>query len=114
MAPCGLDIGQRHQHERALDAMCDAIVNQLLHAPMTELKRGQESPDGAKLVEAVQRLFQLEVAGEAAVRAEQETGLVLGLVRGGRVVLGVGEDPEVASGDHLLIAEPVSSRSAAG
>jgi glutamyl-tRNA reductase len=59
------------QHERALDAMCDAIVNQLLHAPTTELKRGQESPDGAKLVEAVQRLFQLEVAGDAGARSEQ-------------------------------------------
>jgi hypothetical protein len=35
-------------------------------------------------------------------------------VRDGRVVLGVGEDPVVASGDHLLIAEPVHSKSAAG
>lgn len=48
-----------------------------------------------------------------AVRAER-AGLVLGLVRGGKVVLGVGDDPVVASGDHLLIAEPVPSKSAAG
>jgi glutamyl-tRNA reductase len=60
------------QHERALDAMCEAIVSQLLHAPMTELKRGHETPDGAKLVEAVQRLFQLEVAAEPAARAERD------------------------------------------
>ena len=63
-------------------------------------------------------LTETEASGDAigkrlsAVRAEQ-AGLVLGLVRGGRVVLGVGEDPVVASGDHLLIAEPVHSKSAA-
>ena len=43
--------------------------SQLLHAPLTELKRGSESPDGAKLVEAVQRLFKLEVAGRQPTRA---------------------------------------------
>jgi voltage-gated potassium channel len=64
-------------------------------------------------------LTEIDAAGDAigkrlsAVRSEQ-SGLVLGLVRGGRVVLGVGEDPVVASGDHLLIAEPVHSKSAAG
>ncbi|MGH3193025.1 MAG: ion channel [Streptosporangiaceae bacterium] len=64
-------------------------------------------------------LTETEASGDAigkrlsAVRAEQ-AGLVLGLVRVGKVVLGVGEDPVVASGDHLLIAEPVHSRSAAG
>jgi voltage-gated potassium channel len=73
----------------------------------------------AHLVESDQHtLTETEASGEAvgqrlsAVRAER-AGLVLGLVRGGRVVLGVSEDPVVASGDHLLIAEPVSSRSAA-
>ena len=65
-------------------------------------------------------LTETEASGDAIgrrlsrVRAEQQAGLVLGLVRGGRVVLGVSEDPVVASGDHLLIAEPVHSRSAAG
>jgi glutamyl-tRNA reductase len=58
------------QQERALDAMCESIVSQLLHAPMTELKRDHEAPDGARLVEAVQRLFQLEVSGEPSARAE--------------------------------------------
>jgi voltage-gated potassium channel len=64
-------------------------------------------------------LTETEASGDAigkrlsAVRAEQ-AGLVLGLVRDDRVVLGVGEDPVVASGDHLLIAEPVHSKSAAG
>jgi glutamyl-tRNA reductase len=47
--------------DKALDAMCESIVNQLLHAPLTELKRGSESEDGSNLVAAVQRLFKLEL-----------------------------------------------------
>jgi voltage-gated potassium channel len=41
----------------------------------------------------------------SAIRDER-AGLVLGLVHDGRVLLGIGEDPVVASGDHLLIARP--------
>ena len=49
--------------ERALDAMCESIVNQLLHAPLTELKQDSliPAPGGPKLVEAVRKLFRLEV-----------------------------------------------------
>ncbi len=75
----------------------------------------------AHLVESDRHaLTEIEAGGDAigkrlsAVRAEQAAGLVLGMVRGGKVVLGVGDDPVLASGDHLLIAEPVSGRSAAG
>jgi voltage-gated potassium channel len=42
----------------------------------------------------------------SAVRDER-AGLVLGLVHDGRFVLGIGEDPVISSGDHLLVAEPV-------
>jgi glutamyl-tRNA reductase len=55
--------------ERALDAMCESIVNQLLHAPLTELKRGNETEDGSNLVAAVQRLFKLEVKSAATADA---------------------------------------------
>jgi len=41
----------------------------------------------------------------SAVRDER-SGLVLGLVHEGRFVLGIGEDPVVSSGDHLLVARP--------
>jgi voltage-gated potassium channel len=64
-------------------------------------------------------LTEIDASGDAigkrlsTVRSER-SGLVLGLVRDGRVVLGVGDDPVVATGDHLLIAEPVHSKSAAG
>jgi voltage-gated potassium channel len=45
----------------------------------------------------------------SAVRDERG-GLVLGLVHAGRFNLGIGDDPVVASGDRLLIAEPASRR----
>jgi voltage-gated potassium channel len=41
----------------------------------------------------------------SAVRSER-SGLVLGLVHEGQFTLGLGEDPVVAAGDRLLIAEP--------
>jgi voltage-gated potassium channel len=45
----------------------------------------------------------------SAVR-DQHSGLVLGLVHDGRFTLGIGDDPVVASGDRLLIAEPGRDR----
>ncbi len=51
------------KQQRAVDAMCQSIVNQLLHQPLTELKQGQQDDNGPRLVEAVQRLFSLEVDG---------------------------------------------------
>ncbi|MGH9170523.1 MAG: ion channel [Acidimicrobiales bacterium] len=37
---------------------------------------------------------------------DDHKGLVLGLVRSGGVSLGIGDDPVIASGDKLLVAEP--------
>jgi glutamyl-tRNA reductase len=54
------------QEARALDAMCDAIVSQLLHAPLTELKRSSEEADGARLLEAAQKLFRLSIDPQEA------------------------------------------------
>lgn len=45
----------------------------------------------------------------SAVRDER-SGLVLGLVHAGRFTLGLGEDPVIAAGDQLLIAEVPSRR----
>ena len=49
--------------------LADAIVNKLLHAPLTALKRGAaaDTPDGEALVQAVRVLFEL---------AESEASLV--------------------------------------
>jgi voltage-gated potassium channel len=41
----------------------------------------------------------------SAVRTER-AGLVLGLVQQHRVVMGIGEDPVIAAGDRLLVAQP--------
>jgi voltage-gated potassium channel len=53
-----------------------------------------------------------EVEAEAATHGKplstvrnERLGLVLGLVRDGRVTLGVGEDPVIAAGDHFLVIE---------
>ena len=45
----------------------------------------------------------------SSVRTER-SGLVLGLVHQGRVIMGISEDPVVADGDHLLVAEPGHGR----
>jgi voltage-gated potassium channel len=47
----------------------------------------------------------------SSVRSER-SGLVLGLVHQGRVIMGIGEDPMVAAGDQLLVAEPGHGRPA--
>jgi voltage-gated potassium channel len=64
-----------------------------------------------ELVESnAHKLIETEVGQAAigkplsAVRGEQ-IGLVLGLVHDGKFSLGVGEDPVIAAGDRLLIAE---------
>lgn len=44
----------------------------------------------------------------SAIRSER-LGLVLGLVRNGEFTLGLGEDPVVAAGDRLLVAEAAKS-----
>jgi voltage-gated potassium channel len=41
----------------------------------------------------------------SAIRNER-AGLVLGLVRNGEFTLGLGDDPVIAAGDRLLVAEP--------
>jgi glutamyl-tRNA reductase len=47
--------------QQAIDQMCEAIVGQLLHKPLTQLKQSQDSEDSTALVSAVQQLFALEV-----------------------------------------------------
>jgi glutamyl-tRNA reductase len=54
--------------KKSLDAMCDAMVNKLLHRPLTELKKSRGEPDGAQLLESVTRLFDLAPEPAAAPR----------------------------------------------
>jgi voltage-gated potassium channel len=70
-----------------------------------------------QLVEAGREVLTEIDADQAAVGKplsairDERAGLVLGLVHDGRFTLGLGEDPVVAAGDRLLIAEPRPSRS---
>ncbi|HEY1619305.1 MAG TPA: ion channel [Streptosporangiaceae bacterium] len=76
----------------------------------------------AHLVESNEhRLTEIEAASEtvgralSAIRADRD-GLVLGLVHDGKFTLGVGDDPVIAAGDRILIAEsaPRQRRAPAG
>ena len=70
----------------------------------------------AQLVEPGQHvLAEVEADGQTVGKAlsavrDERSGLVLGLVHDGRFTLGIGEDPVVAAGDRLLVAEPAHRR----
>ena len=72
-------LGVPEAERQKLEAMCEAMVNKLLHQPLTELKQSQTSHDGSQLVMAVQRLFKLEdkvklSSASQVARAEGEFG----------------------------------------
>lgn len=54
----------------ALEAMSRSMVNKLLHQPMTQLKVGAGEPDGAHLIDAVRRIFDLAEDDPSATRPE--------------------------------------------
>jgi len=62
--------------KKSLAIMCDAIVNKLLHTPMTQLKKSREEPDGDQLVATVRKLFALDE--EQVGREEQKALLSVG------------------------------------
>jgi glutamyl-tRNA reductase len=66
---------QNGEQRRLLEAMANAIVNKLLHAPTVELKRRANTPEGDALAEAVRELFELrerEAPFEAAPLPEDD------------------------------------------
>lgn len=62
--------GITEKDRQSLDRMIDAMVNKLLHQPLTQLKRGSETPEGALLIDAARRLFALPEDSEADRAAE--------------------------------------------
>ncbi len=50
---------------RALEAMGEAVVNKLLHKPLTALKSGNHQTDEVRLIDVTQQLFRLEVEAPA-------------------------------------------------
>ncbi|MEM8608181.1 MAG: glutamyl-tRNA reductase [Myxococcota bacterium] len=55
-----------------LEGMARSLVNKLLHQPMTQLKAGAVEPDGAYLIDAVRRLFELENEAPTSSRPTPE------------------------------------------
>ncbi|MGH3190021.1 MAG: potassium channel family protein [Streptosporangiaceae bacterium] len=57
---------------------------------------------------------EIEVAGAVGERLStvrtEHAGMVLGLVRSGEFTLGIGDDPVIAAGDRLLVAEATRSK----
>jgi glutamyl-tRNA reductase len=62
--------------KKSLEMMADAIVNKLLHAPITELRKSREQPDGDQLVLSVRKLFALDDAPSQGASAPQSATLV--------------------------------------
>ena len=101
------------------EALRDLGVDQTISAEELiahTLAKSLEAPHAgemlAQLVESNQHsLTEIEAGPDtvgkllSAIRDER-AGLVLGLVHDGRFVLGIGDDPVVGPGDHLLVAQP--------
>lgn len=58
-----VSLTERDQHH--IDAMCEAMVKKLLHKPFAELKRSSRSDDSAFLIDAIQKLFQIEIVNSS-------------------------------------------------
>jgi glutamyl-tRNA reductase len=46
--------------QKTLEAMGEAIVNKILHRPLTQLKQAREAPEGPELIASARRLFALD------------------------------------------------------
>jgi voltage-gated potassium channel len=105
------------------EALRDLGVHQAISAEELvahTLAKSLEAPHAgdmlAELVESDRHTL-TEIPADAAMAGQrlsairdQRSELVLGVVHDGRFLLGVGEDPVLAEGDHLLIALPAVSR----
>jgi voltage-gated potassium channel len=104
------------------EALRDLGIEQTLSGPeliARTLAKSLEAPHAgdmlSQLVESnSHKLAEVEADAAAVGRAlsairDERSDLVLGLVHGGTFTLGIGTDPVVASGDKLLIAEPLTT-----
>jgi glutamyl-tRNA reductase len=48
------------QQELAVEALTRGIINKIAHAPITELRRHADNPNGSHLVEVIRRVFRLD------------------------------------------------------
>jgi len=68
------------KERKSLDKMVDAMVNKLLHQPLTQMKQSSTTPEGALLIDAARRLFDLPSEEE---QREDESEVVRGLAPAG-------------------------------
>jgi len=64
--------GLKDADRATLEAMSRSMVNKLLHQPLTQLKASTGEPDGALLVDAVRRLFDLSEDSNDPSRSVRE------------------------------------------
>jgi glutamyl-tRNA reductase len=48
------------QQEQAIEMLTKGIINKIAHAPITELRRHAETPNGSHVVEVIRKVFRLE------------------------------------------------------
>jgi len=126
LAP-GLETAALVSSPAVREALTDLGVHQVISAHTliaSTLAKSLETPHaGDMLAELVgsgnHRLSEVEADAAAvgrplsAIRDERD-GLVLGIVHRGKFMLGVGDDPVVQAGDHLLVAEQPDRAAARG
>ena len=96
-------LGEREQ--QALLGLAESIAKKILHAPQVALKKGGADPiEGAAMIAAVQRLFELKVNdGSAGSFAERE--LPEDSSRAGAAAVAGSSDVEDVSGDRQKVAK---------
>jgi glutamyl-tRNA reductase len=57
---------------KAVEGLASAIINKLLHSPFTSLRREAQEDNGADILEAARRLFDLRPEAPPAPKSEPE------------------------------------------
>ena len=63
------------KEKKSLEAMTSAIINKILHHPVTHLKKEHDSVEGDLYIEATRKLFDLTDKDEISESFEDESSL---------------------------------------
>jgi len=55
---------------KVLEAMCEGIVNKLVHRPLTELKKGASEPEGPVIIDIARRLYGIDLSTPSIAPAQ--------------------------------------------
>ena len=68
-------LGNLSEKDRdTLEAMSSAIVNKILHSPMTHLKKDSDKIEGDRYVDTVRKLFDIEDTVKEALKKANNDG----------------------------------------